>query len=108
MPTAASVSRRRAGLGYAEGVPHDYKRHRTTTLFAALGVLNGTVLADCKSRHRDRGSLAFLRRIEQAAPENLDIHLIVDNYSTHKHALRPGWSSGLAGSRISFPVIALC
>jgi putative transposase len=79
------------GLGYVEGVTHDYKRHDTTTLFAALDVLNGTVLTDCKPRHRHQEFLAFLRRIEQAVPENLDIHLIVDNYSTHKHARVKAW-----------------
>jgi len=79
------------GLGYVEGVTHDYKRHGTTTLFAALDVLNATVLADCKSRHRHQEFLAFPRRIEQAVPENLDIHLIVDNYSTHKHARVKAW-----------------
>jgi putative transposase len=79
------------GLGYVEGITHDYKRHGTTTLFAALDVLNGTVLTDCKPRHRHQEFLAFLRRIEQAVPENLDIHLIVDNYSTHKHPRVKSW-----------------
>ena len=86
------------GLGYAEGITHDYKRHGTTTLFAALDVLHGTVLTDCKPRHRHQGFLAFLRRIEGNVPARLDIHLIVDNYSTHKHprvkawlAKRPRW-----------------
>lgn len=79
------------GLGYLEGVTHDYKRHGTTTLFAALDVLNGTVLTDCKPRHRHQEFLGFLRRIEQAVPKNLDIHLIVDNYSTHKHARVKLW-----------------
>src|SRR6266480_2535449 len=74
------------GLGYVEGITHDYKRHGTTTLFAALNVLNGTVLTDCKPRHRHQEFLAFLRRIENSVPQKLDIHLIVDNYSTHKHA----------------------
>ena len=79
------------GLGYVEGVTHDYKRHGTTTLFAALDVLNGTVLTDCKPRHRHQEFLGFLRRIEQAVPQKLDIHLIVDNYSTHKHARVKAW-----------------
>ncbi|MGH7744306.1 MAG: IS630 family transposase [Steroidobacteraceae bacterium] len=79
------------GLGYVEGVTHDYKRHGTTTLFAALDVLNGTVLTDCKPRHRHQEFLAFLRRIEKNVPEKLDIHLIVDNYSTHKHARVKAW-----------------
>jgi putative transposase len=79
------------GLGYVEGVTHDYKRHGTTTLFAALDVLNGTVLTDCKPRHRHQEFLAFLRRIEKSVPEKLDVHLIVDNYSTHKHARVKAW-----------------
>jgi putative transposase len=79
------------GLGYVEGVTHDYKRHGTTTLFAALDVLNGKVLAECKPRHRHQEFLAFLRRIDEAVPQKLDIHLIVDNYSTHKHARVKSW-----------------
>jgi putative transposase len=79
------------GFGYVEGVTHDYKRHGTTTLFAALDVLNGTVLTECKPRHRHQEFLAFLRRIEAAVPADLDVHLIVDNYSTHKHAKVKAW-----------------
>lgn len=79
------------GLGYVEGITHDYKRHGTTTLFAALDVLSGTVLTDCKPRHRHQEFLAFLRRIEAAVPAGLDVHLIVDNYSTHKHAKVKAW-----------------
>jgi putative transposase len=79
------------GLGYVEGVTHDYKRHGTTTLFAALDVQNGTVLADCKPRHRHQEFLAFLRNIEANVPAQMDIHLIVDNYSTHKHAKVKAW-----------------
>ena len=81
------------GLGYVEGVTHDYKRHGTTTLFAALDVQNGTVLADCKPRHRHQEFLAFLRNIEANVPPQMDIHLIVDNYSTHKHAKVKAWLS---------------
>jgi putative transposase len=79
------------GIGYAEGMTHDYKRHGTTTLFAALDVLKGTVLADCKPRHRHQEFLAFLRQIEAHVPQSQDIHLIVDNYSTHKHARVKAW-----------------
>jgi putative transposase len=74
------------GLGYVEGVTHDYVRHGTTTLFAALDIATGTVLTECKPRHRHQEFLAFIQRIDQAVPEELDVHLIVDNYSTHKHA----------------------
>jgi len=79
------------GLGYVEGVTHDYKRHGTTTLFAALDVLDGSVIAQCKPRHRHQEFLGFLRTIEANVPKNLDIHLIVDNYSTHKHARVKAW-----------------
>jgi putative transposase len=66
------------GLGYVERVTHDYKRHGTTTLCAALDMQNGTVLTDCKPRHRHQEFLAFLRSIEAHVPGQLDIHLIVD------------------------------
>ena len=86
------------GFGYVEGVTHDYKRHGTTTLFAALNVLNGAVLAACKPRHRHQEFLSFLREIDQAVPAELDIHCIADNYATHSHpkikawlAARPRW-----------------
>lgn len=86
------------GLGYVEGVTHDYKRHGTTTLFAALNVLTGEVFADCKARHRHQEFLSFLRAIDKSVPSELDVHCIVDNYATHKHpkvkawlAARPRW-----------------
>lgn len=86
------------GLGYVEGVTHDYKRHGTTTLFAALNVLSGEVIARCKQRHRHQEFLGFLREIDNAIPRDLDIHCIVDNYATHSHpkvkawlAARPRW-----------------
>jgi transposase len=61
------------GLGYVEGVTHDDVRHGTTTLFAALNVLNGAVLAECKPRHRHQEFLAFLRTIDKSVPVELDI-----------------------------------
>lgn len=86
------------GLGYVEGVTHDYVRHGTTTLFAALNVLNGQVMAQCRPRHRHQEFLAFLRAIDKAAPPELDVHCIADNYASHKHpkvrawlAQRPRW-----------------
>ena len=79
------------GLGYVEGVTHDYVRHGTTTLFAALDIANGAVITQCKARHRHQEFLAFLRHIDKAVPEDLDIHLIVDNYATHKHAKVKAW-----------------
>jgi putative transposase len=79
------------GLGYAEGVMHDYVRHGTTTLFAALDVATGEVITQCNQRHRHQEFLGFLRRIEESVPSELDIHLIVNNYCTHKHAKVRAW-----------------
>lgn len=73
------------GLGYVEGVTHDDVRHGTTTLFTALSVATGTVLSQCHRRHRHQEFLAFLRHIEANVPRDLDVHLIIDNYATHKH-----------------------
>ena len=79
------------GLGYVEGVTHDYYRHGTTTLFAALDVAKGTVLTQRKPRYRHQEFLAFLRYLDQNVPEDLDVHVILDNYSTHKHAAVKRW-----------------
>jgi len=79
------------GLGYVEGVTHGYLRHGTTTLFAALDVATGQVLAQCKPRHRHQEFLAFLGHIDANVPPDLDVHLIIDNYSTHKHAKVRAW-----------------
>ena len=79
------------GLGYVEGVTHDYVRHGTTTLFAALDLASGHVLAQCKQRHRHQEFLQFLRHIEASVPAELEVHLVVDNYCTHKHAKVRRW-----------------
>lgn len=79
------------GLGYVEGVTHDYVRHGTTTLFAALDLASGRVLTQCKHRHRHQEFLQFLRHIEVSVPEELEIHLVVDNYCTHKHHKVKRW-----------------
>ena len=79
------------GLGYVEGVTHDYVRHGTTTLFAALDIANGRVIAQCKRRHRHQEFLAFLRHLDANTPADLDLHLVVDNYATHKHARVRTW-----------------
>jgi transposase len=70
--------------GRAGTMTHDYKRNGTTTLFAALNMLDGTVIGACMPRHRHREFLRFLKLIDQQTPADLDLHLIVDNYSTHK------------------------
>lgn len=79
------------GLGYVEGVTHDYYRHGTTTLFAALDVKSGEVITQCKARHRHQEFLSFLRHIEENVPTELDLHLIIDNYATHKHPKVRAW-----------------
>src|SRR6202795_2639156 len=79
------------GLGYVEGVTHDYRRHGTTTLFAALDTANGKVLTKCRQRHRHQEYLSFLREIEKNVPKNLEVHIIVDYYATHKHLRVKRW-----------------
>ena len=79
------------GLGYVEGVTHDYRRHGTTTLFAALDTGKGTVLTRCRKRHRHQEYLDFLRQIEKNVPLELGVHVIVDNYGTHKHPRVKRW-----------------
>jgi putative transposase len=79
------------GLGYVEGVTHDYVRHGTTTLFAALDLASGRVLTQCKHRHRHQEFLEFLRHIDASVPQDLDVHLVVDNYCTHKHEKVKRW-----------------
>ncbi len=70
---------------------HDYKRHGTTSLFAALNVLEGTVIGQCLARHRHQEFLTFLRRLARAYPAGLELHLIVDNYRTHSHPVVRAW-----------------
>ena len=77
--------------GRAGTFTHDYKRHGTTTLFAALNVFEGTVMGKCYPRHRHTEYLRFLREIDRVTPDGLDVHLIVDNYSAHKHERVKKW-----------------
>jgi transposase len=77
--------------GRAGTMTHDYKRHGTTTLFAALDVATGEVLHECMPRHRHQEFLKFLRKIERSVPPELDIHVILDNYATHKHPTVKAW-----------------
>src|SRR5450759_2522525 len=77
--------------GRAGTMTHDYKRHGTTTLFAALDVLTGTVIGECLPRHRHTEFLKFLRTIDREVPKGLQVHLILDNYSTHKHENVKKW-----------------
>jgi len=71
--------------GLPERQTHDYERHGTTTLFAALDVAVGKVIGQCQPRHRHQEFLRFLGKIDAATPANTPIHLILDNYGTHKH-----------------------
>jgi transposase len=82
-------------LPLAPGAParqtHDCRRHGVTSLFAALDVASGVVISDCYRRHRQQEFLRFLRLVEESVPEELDIHLVLDNYGTHKTARVKGW-----------------
>jgi|ERR1700722_16832211 transposase len=90
-----ALDRTQPGLPMKKGrcgtMTHDYKRHGTTTLFAALNVLEGTVIGECMPRHRHQEFLRFLRRLDREFPRELDLHLILDNYGTHKHEKVKTW-----------------
>ena len=90
------------GLGYVEGVTHDYIRHGTTTLFAALDVATGKVLARCKNRHRHQEYLDFLKHIDANVPPELSVHLVVDNYGTHKHPRVKRWLASRSRYHVHF------
>jgi len=77
--------------GRAGTMTHDYVRHGTTTLFAALNVADGTVLGQCQNRHRHQEWLKFLKLIDQQTPRDREVHLILDNYATHKHPKVKTW-----------------
>ena len=77
--------------GRAGTMTHDYKRNGTATLFAALNTLNGKVISLCQERHRHQEWLRFLRLVNDATPEQKQLHLIVDNYATHKHPRVQSW-----------------
>ena len=77
--------------GLPERQTHDYKRHGTTTLFAAFNILNGKVISSCLPRHRAKEFIKFLNQLEKEVPVDQEIHLIMDNYSTHKSAMVQRW-----------------
>lgn len=77
--------------GRAGTMTHDYKRHGTSTLFAALNVFTGEVIGECKQRHRHQEFLSFLKTVEAQTPKDKALHVIVDNYSTHKHVKVRNW-----------------
>ena len=70
---------------------HDYVRHGTTTLFAALNIADGKVIGQCQSRHRHQEWLKFLKLIDEQTPPERELHLILDNYATHKHPKVKAW-----------------
>jgi len=92
-----ALDRTQPGLPFKKGrcgtMTHDYKRNGTTTLFAALELLQGKVIGACMKRHRHQEWLKFLRQIDKQTPPDLDLHLIVDNYSTHKNPQVKTWLS---------------
>jgi transposase len=77
--------------GRCQTMTHDYKRNGTTTLFAALNMLDGAVIGQCMQRHRHQEWLRFLRQIDAATPKDKALHLIADNYATHKHPKVKAW-----------------
>jgi len=90
-----ALDRTQPGLPLKKGrcgtMTHDYKRNGTTTLFAALSMLDGKVIGDCMPRHRHQEFIRFLKRIDGETPSELSLHLIVDNYGTHKHPRVRSW-----------------
>ena len=90
-----ALDRTQPGLPMKKGrcgtMTHDYKRHGTTNLFAALSMLDGKVIGDCMPRHRHQEFIRFLNKIDNQTPAELDLHLIVDNYATHKHPRVQSW-----------------
>jgi transposase len=90
-----ALDRTQPGLPMKKGrcgtMTHDYKRHGTTTLFAALNILDGTVIGSCKKKHRHEEFLAFLKELDRKTPKELSLHLVLDNYGTHKHANVRAW-----------------
>ena len=90
-----ALDRTQPGLPLKKGrcgtLTHDYKRNGTTTLFAALSMLDGHVIGDCMPRHRHQEFIRFLKKIDAETPAELDLHLILDNYATHKHARVTSW-----------------
>ena len=73
---------------------HDYKRHGTTSPFAAMDVASGEVIGQTYRRHRHQELLRFLRKVEKEVPKGREIHIILDNYSTHKHRKVREWAEG--------------
>ena len=90
-----ALDRTQPGLPMKPGrcgtMTHDYKRHGTSTLFAALNTLTGEVIGKCQSQHTHKEFLSFLKLVDKQTPKEFDLHLIVDNYATHKHEKVKSW-----------------
>ena len=90
-----ALDRTQPGLPMKKGrcatMTHDYKRHGTTTLFAALNMATGEVLGKTYRRHRHQEVLRFLQEVEKTVPKDQEIHIVLDNYATHKHEKVLGW-----------------
>ncbi len=89
--------------GLPERQTHDYKRHGTTTLFAAFNILNGKVIGTCQDRHRSREFIRFLNHLEAHLPADQEVHLIMDNYCTHKSAEVQRWLKPKKTEEIPLP-----
>jgi transposase len=91
-----ALDRTQPGLPLKKGrcgtMTHDYKRHGTTSLFAALNISDGTIIGECLPQHRHQEWLRFLKLIQSQVPGDKEIHLICDNYATHKHAKVQAWA----------------
>jgi transposase len=101
-----ALDRTQPGLPMKKGrcgtMTHDYKRNGTTCLFAALNVLDGSVIGTCYPRHRHEEFLKFLRKIDHETPQELDLHLIIDNYATHTHPTVKAWLAKRARFHLHF------
>ena len=101
-----ALQRTQPGLPMKKGrcgtMTHDYKRHGTTTLFAALNILDGRVIGECMPRHRHQEFLRFLRRLDREFPKETPLHLIVDNYGTHAQAKVKQWLARHPRSKLHF------
>jgi transposase len=101
-----ALDRTQPGLPFVPGragtMTHDYKRHGTTTLFTALNTLDGTVIGTCMPQHRHQEWIKFLGLIDRKTPKDKEIHLIADNYATHKHPKVQEWLEGHPRFKVHF------
>lgn len=94
--------------GQAERRTHDYKRHRTTSLFAALDVKAGTIVGKCMPRHRAAKFRKFLDEVERNVPDGLDVHVVMDNYGTRKTKLIRAWFAKRPRWHVHFTPTSAC